>query len=198
MSTAVMRERMSDTSPLVKARMAGVFWLMTALAGTVALMSRARGLGMAANTVAIVCYVVATLLVYQLLKPVSRSLSLAAALASIAGCANGVFVMFLGAPPQVARLSTLGFGIHCFLVGCLILGSSFLPRAVGALMTLAGLGWLTLGSAMLLAPALGRTLSPYLMGLGILGEVSLTLWLLVMGVNVQRWNEQAGPTRGRS
>jgi hypothetical protein len=27
---------------------------------------------------------------------------------------------------------------------------------------------------------------------GAVGELSLTLWLLVKGVNIQRWNEQAG------
>lgn len=51
----------------------------------------------------------------------------------------------------------------------------------------------------LLSPPLARSLSPYIMIPGILGEVSLTLWLLVAGVNVPRWNEQAGfafpPTR---
>jgi hypothetical protein len=34
--------------------------------------------------------------------------------------------------------------------------------------------------------------STYLQVLGFLAELSLCLWLLVMGVNVQRWKEQAG------
>jgi hypothetical protein len=29
---------------------------------------------------------------------------------------------------------------------------------------------------------------------GVIGETALTLWLLVFGVNVQRWNELALPT----
>ena len=51
----------------------------------------------------------------------------------------------------------------------------------------AGLGWLTF-----LSPPLANYLSPYNLAPGLLGEGSLTLWLLVIGVNVQRWKEQAG------
>jgi hypothetical protein len=53
-------------------------------------------------------------------------------------------------------------------------------------MVFAGLGWLTF-----LSPPLANYLSPYIFVPGILGEGSLTLWLLVVGVNVQRWKEQA-------
>jgi hypothetical protein len=53
-------------------------------------------------------------------------------------------------------------------------------------MALAGLGWLTF-----LSPPLAGHLSPYIFAPGILGEGALTMWLLVIGVNVQRWKEQA-------
>jgi len=53
-------------------------------------------------------------------------------------------------------------------------------------MGFAGLGWLTF-----LSPPLANHLSPYIFAPGILGEGSLTLWLLVIGVNEQRWEEQA-------
>jgi Domain of unknown function (DUF4386) len=42
-----------------------------------------------------------------------------------------------------------------------------------------------------LSPPLANYLSPYDTASGILGEASVFLWLLVMGVNVQRWKEQA-------
>ena len=61
-----------------------------------------------------------------------------------------------------------------------------MPRILGGLMALAGLGWLTF-----LSPPLASHLSPYNLVLGFLAELSLCLWLLVMGVNVQRWKEQA-------
>jgi hypothetical protein len=53
-------------------------------------------------------------------------------------------------------------------------------------MAFAGLGWLTF-----LSPPLANHLSPYNLVLGFLAELSLMLWLLVLGVNVQRWNEQS-------
>ena len=47
-------------------------------------------------------------------------------------------------------------------------------------MVLGGLGWLTL-----LSPVFANYLSPYNLALGILGEGSVCLWILVMGVNVR-------------
>jgi hypothetical protein len=49
------------------------------------------------------------------------------------------------------------------------------------------LGWLAY-----LFPTVVNNLSLYIKVLGIVTEASLMLWLLVMGVNVQRWKEQAG------
>jgi hypothetical protein len=49
------------------------------------------------------------------------------------------------------------------------------------------LAWLTF-----LYPPLVGYLSPYNLYVGALAELSLTLWLLVMGVKVERWKEQAG------
>jgi hypothetical protein len=78
------------------------------------------------------------------------------------------------------------FGFYCLLIGYLIFRSAFLPRFLGVLMAVAGLGWLTF-----LSPALARSLSPYNFLPGVFGEAWLTLWLLVNGVDVPRWNEQA-------
>lgn len=189
MSTAVSSERIAGASPQVKARAAGAFWLMVILTGALAMVVGGR-LAIAANLVATAFYVAATVLVYRLLKPVNAGLSLIAAICSFAGCAVGV----LGSLSSVAvgRLGFVFFGLHCLLVGYLILRSTFLPRFVGALMALGGASWLTLGLASLLSPAVVQLLSPYILIPGIVGEASLSLWLLVRGVNVERWREQAG------
>ena len=130
------------------------------------------------------CYAVLTLLFYGMFKPVNRSLSFLAALFSLAGCV----VMALGLfPPSLPINSLLFFGPYCLLIGYLIFRSSFLPRILGVLMALAGLGWLAF-----LFPTLAHSLFLYIEVLGIFAEASLMLWLLVMGVNVQRWKEQAG------
>jgi hypothetical protein len=71
------------------------------------------------------------------------------------------------------------------LIGYLVFKSTYLPRFLGVLMAIGGLGWLTFAWA-----PLATSLSPFNLVPGIVGEGALTLWLLVMGVNVQRWNER--------
>jgi hypothetical protein len=53
-------------------------------------------------------------------------------------------------------------------------------------MVIAGLGWLTF-----LSRPLAASLSPYHYVAGGIGEGLLTLWMLVVGVDATRWNEQA-------
>ncbi len=95
-------------------------------------------------------------------------------------------LMFLKLNVQTTQIGLVFFGFYCLLIGYLIFRSTFLPRILGALMVVAGLGWLTF-----LSPPLAKSLSPYVLAPGIVGEGLLTVWLLVKGVNVQRWNEQA-------
>jgi Domain of unknown function (DUF4386) len=179
-----MTDRAAETSPRFKARTAGVFYLLTFLAGGAALFVRG-GLGLAASLIATSCYIAVTLLFYDIFKPVDRSLSLIAALFSLVGCAIGALSPFHLVPSHVPN-SLVFFGCYCLLIGYLIFKSTFLPRILGVLMAIGGLGWLTF-----LSPSLADDLSPYIFAPGVLGEASLTLWLLVMGVNVQRWKEQA-------
>jgi hypothetical protein len=161
-------------------------------------------------------YLGVTVLIYELLKPVNRTLSLLAAFFSLVGCAVGALGCLFDLAPLVLlrgagnlsvftleqsqalalvllkvrleanNIGLVFFGFHCLLIGCLILKSAFLPRIIGALMLFAGLGWLTC-----LLPPLAESLAPYNVIPGSLGEISLTLWLLMKGVNVQRWNVQA-------
>jgi len=170
-----------------RARLAGVFYLITFVTGAYTLTARGTA-GMVAGLVAGACYVVVTVLFYFLFRPVSRSLSLLAALISLAGCAIGP----LGQMHFVPRINTLVFfGFYCLLIAYLISRSTFLPRMLSVVMAIAGLGWLTF-----LSPALAKQLSPYNMIPGLVGEGVLTLWLLVKGVDVQRWKEQAGAGAG--
>jgi len=88
-------------------------------------------------------------------------------------------------------ISLVFFGLDCLVTAYLIVRSTFLPRILGVLLAIEGLGYLINSFAAFLAPALQARIFPYFMVTGI-GEVALCLWLLVMGVNVQRWKEQAG------
>jgi hypothetical protein len=182
-----MMERIAGASPRLKAKIAGVFYLITFLTGGLALFIHGR-LGFAAGLVAGACYIAVTLLFYFIFKPVNRSLSLLAAFFSLVGCAIGPLSLFVHAASYISPL--VFFGFYCLLIGYLIFRSTFLPRILGALMAFAGLGWLTF-----LSPPLANYLSPWNMIPGILGEGMLTLWLLVKGVNAQRWMEQADAPR---
>jgi len=123
-----------------------------------------------------------TLFFYDILSPLNRRLSLLAASFNLVGLA----VEVLRVQPRGANIAVMFNGFFCILVGCLVFRSSFPPRILGALMALGGLGWLTLVSSLL-----ANYLSPYNLAFGLLGEGAVYLWLLVMGVNVQRWTEQA-------
>jgi hypothetical protein len=192
MSTAVTTARRTEASPLFTARMTGVFWLLTVLTGTAAMVARTGPLAILVNLVSTACYAGATVFAYSLLKPVNRNVSLLGMVFSLVGCTIGELsaLKLLGA--KAPTVGFLFFGLHCCLVGYLILRSTFLPRVLGALMVFGGLGWLTFSLSNLLSPSLARALSPWVMFPGIIGEVTLTFWLLVKGVNVEGWREQAG------
>jgi hypothetical protein len=173
-------------------------------------------LGLATGLIATALYIAVTALFYGLFKPVNRSISLLAAFFGLVACAITTFgslfqlaplvllggsqylsvfnlqqlralaLMFLELNNQAANLYLVLFGFYDLLIGYLIFKSMFLPRFLGVLMALAGLGWLTF-----LSPPFANHLSPYNLVLGFLAELSLMLWLLVMGVNVQRWQQQA-------
>jgi len=237
-----MIERITEASPRFKARIAGGLWLMVIVAGMTAFVIRspmiARGdavatatnilaseslfrFGFAADLVAGACYMGVTVLLYDLLKPVSRSVSLLAAFFGLGGIAIGAATSLVRLAPLVLlrsdqylstftpnQLQTMAlaalrlyeqafliamvfFGLQCVLVGCLIVRSTFLPRILGVLLALGGLSYVISSLANFLAPAFGARLAPFIVPAAILGEGSLTLWLLLMGVNAQRWNEQA-------
>jgi hypothetical protein len=147
------------------------------------------------------CDIGVTILLYVLLKPVSKPIALIAAafrLAFVVVMAItslnyfGILALFQ-APRSAAAfnygysVSLIPFGAHCLLIGTLIFRSTFLPRALGVLMALAGLAYLVF-----LSPDLGsRLFIPWLVVPAVLGEASLTLWLLIMAVNSARWKQQA-------
>jgi Domain of unknown function (DUF4386) len=181
-------ERIAEASPRFKARTAGVFYLLTFVTGVIAMVS-GRG-RVVTNLIATACYIAVTLLFYDMFKPVNRNISLLAAFFGLLGCAFGALSSFHLAPFNINPL--VFFGFYCLLIGYLIFRSTFLPRILGVLMAFGGLGWLTF-----LSSPLANYLSPYNVAPGMLGEGALTVWLLVMGVNEQRWKEQANAAEER-
>lgn len=178
MRTGADMQMTSGRSPRSMARFAGFVYLLVFITGMLALMNRGK-LGVAAGLVAGVLYLVVTVLFYFLFKPVNKRLSLLAAVVSVVGIVAG--------SAQLSAVNPLVFfGVYCLLIGYLILRSTFLPRFLAGLMFFASAGWLTFASQRLTA-----YLSPYNFAPGIIGEGALTVWLLVAGVDPDRWLEQA-------
>jgi len=170
-----------------RARLTGAVYLTYFLTAIVAQILVSRKLvmaGDAVNLIAYAFYITLTVLLYWMFKPVSRSMSLVAAVLSLAGCLIGVLDIFHRAPAQVNALWF--FGPYCVLLGYLILRSTFLPRVIGVLLVLAGLGWVGY-----LSPTVARHLTVVIEGLGVVAEASLMLWLLVKGVDEEKWRAQA-------
>ena len=185
MSTAIWMERIREVSPRFKARLAGglyVFSVLTALFLELVLGGR---LGYATNIIQMSGMAAVTLLSYSIFKAVKKSLSMLAASFNLVGLAFEAFRL----NPHGVNIAIVFHGVFCILIGYLIFRSAFLPRILGVLMAFAGLSWLTF-----LLASLANYLSPYNLACGLIGEASVFLWLLVMGVNAQRWREQADPT----
>jgi hypothetical protein len=177
-----MVERIAEAPPRFKGRVAGglyFFSLLTAAFGETSLHGR---LAVAVGLIAVAGMVALTVLLYFIFKPVNRSLSLLAAFVNVVGLSFEA----LRWNPRGLDIALVFTGAYCILIGYLIFRSTFLPRILGALVAFGGLAWLTY-----LSRSLAHDLSPYNVVFGILGEALLCLWLLVIGVNVQRWKEQA-------
>lgn len=198
MSTGETSKRIAGTSPRLKARIAGLLYLIIFIVAP----SGAATATPAKIAITLACDTGVAIILYELLKPVSRNISLLAALFRLifvvlmaVDSLNffGVLHLFKDAHSPAAfnigyGFALVPFGIHCLLTGYLIFRSTFFPRILGILLAMAGFGYL-----MFLWPPLGsRLFFPYLVVPGVVGEGSLTLWLIVIGVNAQQWRRQAG------
>jgi Domain of unknown function (DUF4386) len=231
-------KRIAEASPRLKARITGVLNLISGMAysfadgsvrGKLVVSGDAAAtahnilahlplyrLGFAAELVSAVFYITVTLLLYDMFKPVNRSVSLLAAFFSLVGCGIQAFsslfhlaplvvlggqqylsvfkieqlqalaLMFLKLRAETTNIYMVFFGCYCLLIGYLIFRSTFMPRILGVFMVIAGLSY-----QLFLSPPLAVRLFPYIVEpAGGLGELSLILWLIVFGVNSQRWKEQ--------
>lgn len=174
-------------------------------------------LGFASSGLGVMFHIAYALLYYELLKPVNRRLARFALLVLlVASAVQAVTAVLYAGPmlilnsgnslsaftgPQLQALAytlirlngyafdtqLLLFGLWCAVTGFLIFRSTFMPRILGVLLMIAGLGWL-----MFLVPPLAvRLYMPYIAGASALGEIPVEFWLIVMAVNAARWRQQA-------
>ena len=166
----------------------------------------------AAMFVGTAVYLALSAILYRLFTPVSRTISLIALLFSVVGCTVWMLTVvidavplllanspgadpilahaFLAMHPEALLLGMLCFGIQCLLVGCLITRASFLPKWLGVLLAVGGLGYIVAGFLHLVAPDLARSLARWTFVPGEAGELVLGGWLAIAGVNSERWRAQ--------
>jgi hypothetical protein len=176
--------------------------------------------GFASSIVAVILHVTWAFLMYELLRIVNRRLAILAMFIMLMGCAMLAVTGLLYVAPlfilqgggslnaftteqaqalaaAFLRLNGYAFDIHvvffgtwCVLTGYLIFKSIFLPRVLGALLVVSGVGWM-----LYLSPPFAVPLFPFIAAASAIGEVPLELWLIVVGLNEARWLEQARADR---
>ena len=179
-------------------------------------------LGFSGELLHLACDVGVAILLYALLRRVDRNVALLAAFmrlacdvvlafaslshfATLRLLAGGEYLKGF-APEQLQGLALLAMRLHgdgyaislvffafaCFALGYLILKSTFLPRTLGALLAVAGGCYLVSSFTHFLDPAFAARLFPALFLPIFVAEGSLTLWLLVKGVDEARWEARGG------
>jgi Domain of unknown function (DUF4386) len=233
---------MAKTSPQVYARVGGLLYLFIIVAGVLTEIFGIERLTVSGDATAtannilaheslvrfsivvhqvwLVCAVVIALILYVLLKPVSKHLALLAMIFNLVSIAiegvatvNLLGVLFpIGGAAYLKvfeshqlhalaylslRMYNHGFGtalvfFACglFLNGYLVFRSGYFPRTIGALLMIGALSYLANSFTLFLAPALANTVFPILV-LGFIGEATFCLWLIVRGVDVPKWEAKA-------
>jgi hypothetical protein len=183
-------------------------------------------LSVAGNLIIPMCAVAQTWIYYLLLRPVSKTLVLLSVFFSLVSLAvEAVSKLFLLVvmptlgnaeylkafePQQLQALASLAlkshdiafnialifFGCACLVDGYLIFKSRYLPSLLGVLMQIAGLSYLTACFAALFAPTFANLIIPAVLIPPFIGESSLCLWLLIMGVNIAKWKERISMGQG--
>jgi len=233
-----------DASPRALARLEGVVYLVIIILGVVVeLVVRARinvpgnaaataanlrsmeslwRFGIAAELVMVICTIVSALILYVLLRPVSKDLALLGTFFGLVGitieAAHSLRLVEALFPLQSAGylqafspgelqamvswsmkahgqgygLALLVFGPAFLLRGYLVYRSGYFPRALGVLYQIAGLAYLTNGFSLILAPQLAGRIFMIVAGPAFVGEASFCIWLLAKGLNVDKWNQLRG------
>lgn len=176
-------------------------------------------LGIAFEMLMVIITICLTLVIYVLTRPVNKNLALLAAffglLATGVQAAYSLHLIealfpagntkYLNAfsAEQLNAMTSLSikthglgfaialllFGPFFFITGYLIYLSGYLPKFLGVLYVIAGLSYFISSFTIILAPAFGAKYYFFMAGPALIGELSLSLWLLIKGVDTARWNK---------
>ncbi len=176
--------------------------------------------GFATDLVVFVIEVAQAALLYVLLAPVSRPIALVMSFARLAqstilglnllnmftglqlltgseyaaafdaGQLNALAYVFLSAQSFGYDLGLVFFALHLGTLGYLVYRSEFLPRTLGILLVVSAIGYLANSAAIFLFPSLEETMATVVLLTSLVGELPLTLWLLIKGVDARRWQQR--------
>jgi hypothetical protein len=150
--------------------------------------------GFVAHLVITVTNVPGAVIFYELMKVVNRRLALLDMVFGLVATALEA-ASLIAAPGDLSAsgysVYTVFYGVDFFVVAYLIVNSTFLPRAIGVLLAIDGLCYLVNSFVALLAPGFAVHLTPWIQLPILPAEGSLCLWMLLAGVDVERWREQA-------
>ncbi len=93
-----------------------------------------------------------------------------------------------------AIFAELFWGLWLFPLGALVYRSRFLPRVLGVWLVVNGVGYVAMSLTGILVPQYADTVYKFAFP-ALLGEVALTLWLLIMGIKT---TSLTGPELGRA
>jgi hypothetical protein len=233
-----MTNPLADVSPSARGRVLAALYLFVIVTGITAQAGIADGIVVgndaartASNILAnkslyrlgytifmleMVAQVAVSVMFYDLLKPVNRSLARLSAVIGLTGCGiktmarlfyyaplillGGASYLSTIQPPQLETLSlalikinnqgaaigVIFFGFEALTRGWLLFKSEFLPRFLGVLSMIGGLGWLTY-----LWPPLGSRLFIGVALFAIVGVIATTGWLFICGVDEAKWRARA-------
>ena len=176
-------------------------------------------LGIVAETIIFLVEIVMAAILYELLKPVNKTLSLAAAFARLAEAIvqavnllpsvivlmlvsgasyltvfdtsqlNALVLLFANAYEYLVLVWGFLFGLHLLLLGYLVYKADYFPRFLGILLMVASAGYLLQSYGAFLIPQYQSLLDTIVMVVAIPGELAFTIYLLWKGIDVKKWKE---------
>jgi hypothetical protein len=172
-------------------------------------------LGCVAEIMGVALFTVSCVLLYELFVPASRRTSrimlsfllvgaaiqsldvlcdfaalYVAKLSSATPAVGPLALVLLRMHSQVFTVALVFIGLGSLSIAVALRQATFLPRILVPLMIIDGLGYVSSSVVTLLSPALAVHISPPLPYVTALGELALFLWLIIKGVDAERWQEQ--------
>ncbi len=175
-------------------------------------------MSIAGNAVILLIEIVLTVMLYVLLKPVNKTLSIIAAFSRLAmttiqgvNLLNQFFVLlllggagyltvfepaqlhalvqlFLNAHEYVILIWGLFFALHLFVLGYLVYKSGYFPKTLGILLVISSFCYLIQSFGNILFPQYKEIFTT--IGFISIIEIAFPLWLVIKGVKAEEWEKR--------